>query len=141
MRTEYRFDRLRLGEVALRRRCPVRVDVTDLLRLHARAGQRRAHHLGDADRVRIGLGHVMRVVRGAVAKYLGIDARASPLGVLELLEQHHARPLAHHEAGARSVEGTGRERRIFILCDEPTHCAEAGEDDAGACRTRCRRRG
>ena len=53
------LDRLRLGGVAERRRRAVRVDVADALRLDAGALERRAHHLGDADRLRLGRGHVV----------------------------------------------------------------------------------
>ena len=71
------LDRARLGEVAERRRGPVRVDVADTLRVDVCALERRAHHLAHADRLGLGLGHVVRVVRGAVAEHLGVDPRAA----------------------------------------------------------------
>ena len=86
------LDRLRLGDVAQRRRGAVRVDVADALGLDARALERRAHHRRDAGRLRLGLGEVVRVVRGAVAENLAVDVGAAPLGRVPVLEQHRPEP-------------------------------------------------
>ena len=67
------LDRLRLGEIAQRRRRAVRVDVADALGLDACAAERGAHHVGDAGGLGLGLRHVVRVVRGAVAEHLRVD--------------------------------------------------------------------
>ena len=102
--TEDVLDRLRLGCVAERRRRAVRVDVAHLLRLEARSRESPVHHLRDADRVGIGLRHVMRVVRRAVGEDLGIHAGTALLRRLELFEHEHACALADHEAGSCRIE-------------------------------------
>ena len=102
---EHVLDRFRLCRVAEGRRGSVGVDVADVLGLQAGTVDRRPHHLADADRLRLGLRHVMAVVRGAVGEHLGVDRRASRPGGLELLQHEHARPLAHDEAGPGGVEG------------------------------------
>ena len=122
------LDRPRLGRVAERRRGPVRVDVADPLRLDPGALERRAHHPRHAGRLRLGLGHVVGVVRRAVAEHLGVDRRAARPRRLELLEQEDARGLRHDEAGARRVERPRGLRRVLVLGDEAAHRAEAGED-------------
>ena len=45
-------------------------------RYRAEALERGPHHLRDADRLGIGLRHVVGVVRRAVAEHLGVDPRA-----------------------------------------------------------------
>ena len=122
------LDRLRLREIALRRRRSVRVDVADPLGRDAGAGQRRPHHLGDPDRGGIGLSHVVSVVRGPVAEHLRVHPSPSRLGVLEVLEQEDARALAHDEPRARGVERPRGARRIVLLGDETAHRRESGED-------------
>ena len=98
------FDRVRLGKVTERRRRAVRVDVVDLLRLDARPIESAVHHLRHADRVGVGLRHVVRVVRRSVREDLCVDPRAAPLGSLEVFEHDDARALADHEAGSCRVE-------------------------------------
>ena len=117
------LDRLRLGRVAERGRGAVRVDVADALGLDAGALERAAHHRRDADRLGLGLGEVVRVVRGAVAEHLGVDRGAAALGVLPVLEHDRAGALGHDEAGARRVERPRRARGILVLGDEPAHRA------------------
>ena len=112
----------------------MRVDVADPLGLDAGPRERRPHHLDDADRLGLGLRHVVRVVRGAVPEHLRVDACAARLRSLELLEHEDARALAHDEAGPGGVERARGARRVLLLGDEPAHRAEAGEDqrmDAG----------
>ena len=71
---------------------------------------------------------MVRVVRGAVAEHLGVDRGATRPRRLELLDDEHARALAHDEAGPRRVEGPRRARRVLVLGDEPAHGAEPGQD-------------
>ncbi len=101
---EHLLDRARLGEVAERRRGPVRVDVPDAFRIDVGTAQRSAHHVADPDCLGFGLRHVVRVVRSAVAEHLGIDSRTARASLLELLEDERGRALAHHEPLARRVE-------------------------------------
>ena len=81
------------------------VDVADFRRVHVRAREGGTHHLGHPDGGRVGRGHVVRVVRRAVAEDFGVDLRPALLGGLEILEQENAGALPHDEAGARGVEG------------------------------------
>ena len=104
MFAEHVLDRLRLGDVAERRRRAVRVDVAHALGLDSCRCERGGHHRGDAGRLRLGLRHVVRVVRRAVAEHLGVDPRAAPFGGLPVLEQERAGALGHHEAGPGRVE-------------------------------------
>ena len=112
----------------------MRVDVADALGLDLGPLERRPHHLGDADRLGLGRGHVVAVVGGAVAEHLGVDGRAARAGRLELLEHEHARAFAHHEAGAGRVERPRGARRVLVLGGKAAHRGEAGQDqrvDAG----------
>ena len=128
MIAEDRLDRLCLGKISQRRRGSVRVDVADPLRLDPGAQQRGAHHVRDTDRLGLGLRHVVRVVRRAVAEHLGVDAGAAGLGGLEILEEEDARALAHHEPRPRRIEGTRGKRRVVVLDREAAHGGEARED-------------
>ncbi len=120
----------------------MRVDVAHALGLDVRPLEGRPHHLAHADRRRLRRGHVVRVVRGAVAEHLGVDGRPSCLGGLELLEHENARALAHHEARAGGVERSRGPRWVLFLGSQAPHCREAGQDqrvDAGlgaACQDR-----
>ena len=122
------LDRLRLRQVSQRRRRAVSVDVPDTLGLNGGAPECGAHHVGDAGRLRLGLGHVMPVVRCAVPEHLRVDAGTACLCGLELLEHEHARTFSHHEPRARGVERPRCARRILVLNREPAHRREAGED-------------
>jgi hypothetical protein len=128
MLAEDELERAGLGGITKGCRRAVRVDVADALRLDARAADRGAHHHGHADGLRLGLRHVVRVVRGAVGEHLGVDAGSPRPRGLEVLEDEDAGALAHHEAGPGGVEGPGRKGRVLLLGDEPAHRAEAGQD-------------
>ena len=58
--------------------------------------------------------HVERIAAHAEADDLCIDSGASSLGVLEVLEQHRAGAVAHHEAVAILVPRPARTLRIVI---------------------------
>ena len=98
----------KLDLVAKRRRCAVRVDVVELGGADLGALERGLHAAIGAVAFRRRRGDVISVARHAVADHLGIDRGAARLGVLQLLEHHDARPLAHHEAVAVAVIGTRR---------------------------------
>ncbi|GAA3837694.1 hypothetical protein GCM10022243_00240 [Saccharothrix violaceirubra] len=68
------FDR-----VADRRAGPVQLDVLDLVRPHARAGQRRAHHLG----LCLGTGHGQPARWSVVVHRAAEDHRVHPVAVRE----------------------------------------------------------
>ena len=98
------LDRLRLGDVAERRRGAVRVDVADPLEVHACACERRAHHRRDSRCLGLGLGKMVCVVRGAVTEHLAVDVGAAALGCVPVLEQHGTGSLGHHEPCTRRIE-------------------------------------
>ena len=104
------------------------VDVAHALGRDACAAEGGPHHVGHAGGLWLGLGHVMPVVRGAVAEDLRIDAGASGLRGVEVLEDEHARAFSHHEAGASRVERPRRAGRILVLHREPAHRGETRED-------------
>ena len=110
MVAEDRLDRLRLGEVAERRRGAVRVDVADPLGLDPGALERAAHHRRDALGLRLGLGEVVRVVRAAVAEHLGVDLGAARARVLPVLDAARAPAPSAITKPAR-VASNGREAR------------------------------
>jgi len=100
----------------------------DAARLDVRASQGRAHHLGDALRFRLGLRHVVRVVRAAVAEDLRVHTCAPRLCGLEVLQHEHACALPHDEPGTGRVERPRRARRVLVLDGQAAHRREAGED-------------
>ena len=128
---ERELDHARLGGVAERRRGRVRVHVADLGRVDARVGERHRHRARRVLAGRIGLGHVRRVGRHAVADELGVDLRAPRPRVLELLEHEHGGGLAHHEPVALVVERARRMLRIVVAPRERAHRVEAGDADLG----------
>ena len=74
--TEHRLHRRRLGGIAVRCRCAVRVDVADLLGPDAARLHREPHGFLGAGAIGSGCGDVMRVGRRTVAYDLGDDLRA-----------------------------------------------------------------
>src|SRR5438445_12814724 len=86
---------------------PVRVDVVDPLRLDLGLAKRSLHGQHGAVTLRGG-GHVEGVVARAVADHLGVDARPSVAGVLQLLEQEGSGALRADDAIALLVERAGR---------------------------------
>ncbi len=104
------------------------VDVADALLGDIGASERGAHHLRDPDGLRLGRGHVVRVVRRAVPEDLGVDLRPAGASGFELLEHEHAGALAHDEAGTGGVKRTRGARRVLVLGHEPAHRDEPGQD-------------
>jgi hypothetical protein len=123
------LDRLRLRQVAERRRCAVCVDVVDVFWRKVGAAQCCAHHLGYSNGLGIRRRHVVRVVRGAVTDHLGVDRRASRQRRVRVLQHEYTGPLADHKTGASGVEGTRGTRRMLLLRHESAHGTEAGEDE------------
>ena len=107
----------------------MRVDVPDPCGVDPRPLESPSHHLGDPDGLGIGLCHVVRVVRPPVSEHLRIHAGASRPDTLELLDDQHAGSFPHDEARTSRVERARRTRRVLFLRDQPSHGAEAGEDD------------
>ena len=130
------LDHARLRRVAERRRRRVRVDVADVRRLDAGVVERHPHRARRVLARRIGLRHVRRVRRDAVAGELAVDLRAARTRVLELLEHEDRSRLAHHEPVARAIERTRRALRIVVAARERAHRVEAGDADLGDRRLR-----
>ncbi len=128
--SEDRLDRLRLGGVVVRRRGAVGVDVVHLGRLHARARERVVHHLDHADRLGVGGGDVVGVVRGAVAGELAVDARAAACGRARAPPAPRT-PAPSAMTNPARVRSNGREaaRRVVAAVDQGAHRAESGQDD------------
>ena len=142
--SERGVDHQPLGDVALRGRGGVRVDVHDVLRVQLGLLQRPQDGPRAAAAGRVGLGDVVSVGGDAGAEHLGVDPGATGLGVLLGLEDQHARTLAEHEAVAGGVPGPGDSRRVTGVLGQRHHVGErrhrqrvdgglgaAGQDDVG----------
>jgi hypothetical protein len=68
----------------------VRVDIADLARVHARAGQRALYAQRDPAAVGQRVGQVVGVGGEGAANKLRQDRRAAAPSVLQLLQHHHA---------------------------------------------------
>ncbi len=102
----------------------MRVDVVDLLRVQPGVLERHLHAARGPFAAGCRRGHVVRVGRVAVAKQLAIDACAPRFGMFEFFQHDHRRALAHHEAIAAEVEGSGRPLRLVIPRAHGLHCAK-----------------
>src|SRR6476661_1970562 len=121
------LDRSRLVEVVRGRRGSVRVDVADVRGRDPSVLDGPPHGALSAFPVRRGLRDVVRIPGGAVANDLGVDLRAAPLRVLELLEDHDSRTLAHHEAVTRRIEGARSRFRRIVALRQRLHVREAAD--------------
>src|SRR5690606_9426599 len=120
------------GQVAQRRGGAVRVEVADLLRVHAGVLERRGHAAGRALAVLAGGGHVEGVGAGAEAGQLAVDAGAALLRVLVFLQHQDAGAVAEHETVAVLVPGTGGAGRLVVAGRHRLHRAEAADRGRGA---------
>ena len=82
------------------------------------------HGTSRAPARRVGLGQVLRVGGDAVADELGVDPRAAPGCVPELLEHEHGAGLAHDEAVAIGVERPARVLWVVVATRERAHARE-----------------
>ena len=96
------------------RRGAVGVDVIDVGRLHPGLAQRHAHREFGALAFGMRRGDVVGIAREAVADDLGIDLRATRLGVLVFLEHDDPGAFAHHEAVAVLVIRSARLGRTIV---------------------------
>ena len=108
MLAEGAFNRLRFRRITERRRCRVRIDVTDALGFDARAPQRALKSENDPARLGIGSGDMIGVGRLPVAENLAVDPRAARFRVLEFLEDENPRAFAENEAVALTIERPAR---------------------------------
>ena len=100
---EQPLDGGKLDLVAHGRRGAVRIDIVDIGRVDAGPLHRRGHAAEGAVAILGGRGDVEGVAGEPIADNLRVDARAPRLGMLELLDHHHAGALAHDEAVAVAV--------------------------------------
>ena len=112
-RAENVLDRRRFGRIVRARAGAVRVDVPDVVRVHARIRERQAHRARGA--VGGGIGDVARVAGRAESGDLAEDLRAAALCVLERLEHEHRRALGEHEAFAIRAERTARLLGMLVV--------------------------
>src|SRR6267142_925822 len=99
---ETALERHRFGEIPERGGGPMRIDVVDVLAVESRVAQSVLHAAGGTLAALLRRGHVVGVAAHTVAGELGVDPGAPALGVLELLENHHACALGQNEAVAVS---------------------------------------
>ena len=122
---EGELDRLGLVLVAERRGRAVCVHVLDLVGIEPCVAQCRMHPPLRAVAVR--RGDVVRIRAHAVSGQLAVDARAAPLRVLVLFEDHYPGALAQHEAVAVLVPGAAGGRRIVVAGGHRPRRAEAAD--------------
>ena len=115
------LDHSRLGDVADRSRGAVSVDVADLVRSDPGVGERHRQRPGRALTRRVGIRHMRRVGREAVAEQLGVDLGPTCTSPLELLDHDHRRRLPHDEAVALRVERAGGALRIAVPTRDRPH--------------------
>src|SRR5258706_15676009 len=93
---------------------PMRMDVVDVLAVESRVAPGLLHAAGGTLAALLRRGHVVGVAAHTVAGELGVDPGAPALGVLELLENHHACAFGQNEAVAILVPGSARRRGIVV---------------------------
>ena len=142
VRAERRVEHQPLGDVALRGRGRVGVDVDDVAGVDLAPRQGPQDRPGAAAAGRVGLGDVVGVGGDAGAEHLGVDPRAAGPGVLLGLEHQHAGALAEHEAVAGGVPGAGDRGRVAgrVRSWTAPSCWRTPPSAAGGSPPRCRRR-
>ena len=145
VRAERRVQHQPLGDVALRRRGRVGVDVEDRLRADPGLRQRAEDRPRAAAAHRVGLGDVVGVGGDPGAEHLGVDPGPAGPRMLLGLEDQHAGALAEHEPVAGGVPRPGDRGRVSGVLRQRHHVGErrdvervdrrlraAGHDDVGA---------
>src|SRR5437667_7226825 len=114
VRAEHLLQRLSFGRVVERRGGAVRIHVPHLAGCETAVLERELDGARRLTGVGARRGHVISVVREAVAHDLGVDLGAAGERAVPLLEHEHRRPLAHHEAIPILVERARRVRRVVV---------------------------
>ena len=124
---ERKADRVRLSHITRRGRGSVRVDMIDLVGLHAGIHQRVGDRSGRPCAFRDRGDRVVGIIRGREAEDLRKDRGTAGEGVAEFLEDQSGSALAKDEPGARGIEwaagGTGI---IVAVGGESAHRREPG---------------
>src|SRR5438552_13314914 len=100
MLAEDLFDRLRLGNVALRGRCPVRIDIADFVNIDAAILEAKADASSGALTLGRRRGDVMRISVGGITGDLRDNLRPALERRLALFENQSRRAFGDHEAVA-----------------------------------------
>ena len=155
---EHAAEAARLGDVVLRRRRPVRVDVIDLVGVDAGVAQREADDRRHRPALRLRRGRMKRLARQRVAGELRVDAaRRGGARASRFSEHEDARAFADVHAGAAAIERPARRRihqpqqvepaegqpreRIGAAGERGVGAARANRFDGPADRDRARRAG
>ena len=133
MRAEHLLECRRLRGVVEQSRGAVRVDVADVPGRKPAVLEREPDGARRLAPVGTWRGHVIGVVREAVAHQLGVELRSAGQRPIALLEHEHRGPLAHHEAVACLVE---RARRVGRIVVARAHGADHAERRVGHGRER-----
>jgi hypothetical protein len=91
----------------------MRIDITDLLRVHARAGHRQADSSRPARSILSRRGDMKSIRRGSISGQLRQDFGPALAGVVFALQHQHSRPLPHHQAIPVQIERLGSNRIII----------------------------
>ena len=90
------------------------IDIADVRRRKAGAGERQRNAAGGLDAVRAGLGHVRGIIGGSVRENFAVNASASRLRVVPFFQQQHRRAFRHHKAVPACVKGPGCCLRVVV---------------------------
>ncbi|MCY1415236.1 hypothetical protein D9M71_307100 [compost metagenome] len=132
MLAEHTLDRRDFGEVAGRGGGAVGIDVLHLLRIQPGIAQGILHAACGTFAGLRRRGHVVGVAAHAEADQLGIDARATGTGMLELFQHQGAGTVGQHETVAITVPGAAGPRGIVIAGGQRTRRTEAAKTEAAA---------
>ena len=123
--------------IVLLRARTVRVDVVDVLGVHARLTHRVVDRLGHVQSIRFEPGHVVRVAAAREPGDLAVDVRTASHRTLELFDDQDGTAFAHHEPVAVAVEWTRRVLGVVVAMGRGLDRVEAGHRDRGDRRLRC----
>src|ERR1041384_7356228 len=104
MLTERLFDGHRLELVVIRRRGAMRVDITNILRLGSRIGERLLHYAHGAGSCLVRHRDMKCIASHAIPDQLAIDAGAASFREFKLFEDHDSRAFTDHKSIAIQIE-------------------------------------
>src|ERR1043166_3647125 len=123
------LNRLSFGDVALRRRSPVGVDVSNLLRLKPSVPQRYLHAARCPFAFRRRRRQMARVRGISVADDFAVNFRSALFSMVEVYEDETASAFSHHKPIALLVKGPRRVLRIIIARAHPPPREKSADAD------------
>ena len=124
----------RFAPVAKRCSRAMRIDCFDLAGTQACFFEGSTHGSGGTLAVRPGSGHVVGIIRGAIAKNLTIDSRIASHGIAEPLQDYDSGSFGHDEAVSLQIEGPAGALGILVA---GRHCTNGSKSTEGQRREGC----